>query len=73
MARSSVQREQLMEEGREAGRSSMKREKSRGPRTDLCRTLYGLERNDFCDFEKPHKCAYQKGRIEFNEQSKEGG
>ena len=32
-----------------------------------------LKRNDYCDFEKPHKCAYQKGKIESNEQSKEGG
>ena len=32
-----------------------------------------LERNDFCDFDKPHKRVYQKGKIESNEQSKEGG
>ena len=32
-----------------------------------------LESDDFCDFEKPQKCAYQKGKIESNEQSKEGG
>ena len=38
MARSSVQREQLTEEGREAGRSLMKREKSTGQRTDPCGT-----------------------------------
>ena len=23
----------------------------------------GLERNDFCDFDKLRKCAYQKGRL----------
>ena len=33
----------------------------------------GLERNDICDFEKPRKRAYQKEKIESNEQSKEGG
>ena len=35
--------------------------------------LDGLERSDFCDFERPHKRAYQKGKIESIEQSKEGG
>ena len=38
MARSSAYREQLTEEGREAGRSLMKREKSTGTRTDPCGT-----------------------------------
>ena len=37
-ARSSVPREQLTEEGRDAGRSLMKREKSTEPRTDPCGT-----------------------------------
>ena len=69
MARWSEQREQLTEEGREAGRSLMKREKSTGPKTDPC----GLESNDFRDFDKPRKRAHQKGKIESNEQSKEGG
>ena len=32
--RLSAQREELIEEGREAGRSLMKREKSTGPKTD---------------------------------------
>ena len=35
--------------------------------------LDGLVRNEFCDFDKPHKHAYQKGKIESNEQSKERG
>ena len=35
--------------------------------------LDGLEKNDFCDFEKPPKRACQKGKNEFNEQSKEVG
>ena len=39
----------------------------------LAEHLDGLERSGFCDFDKPHKCAYQKGEIESNEQSKEGG
>ena len=38
MTRSSTQREQLTEEGREAERSLMKREKSTGPRMDPCGT-----------------------------------
>ena len=38
MAKSSAKREQVTEEGREAGRSLMKREKSTGPRTDPCGT-----------------------------------
>ena len=32
-----------------------------------------LKRNDFCDLEKPCKHAYQKGKIEFIEQSKKRG
>ena len=35
--------------------------------------LDGLERNDFGDFDKPCKRAYQKAKMESNEQSKEGG
>ena len=31
--------------------------------------LDGLKRNSFCDFDKPRKRAYQKGKIESNEQS----
>ena len=38
MARLSALREQLTEEGREAGRSLMKKKKSTGPRTDRCET-----------------------------------
>ena len=38
IAKSSAQREQLMEEGRETGRSLMKREKSTEPKTNLCGT-----------------------------------
>ena len=33
--------------------------------------LDGHERNNFCDYEKSHKRAYQKGWIESNERSKE--
>ena len=32
--------------------------------------LNGLERSDFCNFEKPPKCTYQKGKIESNEQGR---
>ena len=35
--------------------------------------LDGLERSDFCDFDKLRKRACQKAKIESNEQSKEGG
>ena len=39
----------------------------------LVEHLDRLKRSGFCDFERPHKRAYQKGKIESNEQSKEGG
>ena len=39
----------------------------------LAEHLDGLKKNDFCDFDKPQKRAYQKGKIESNEQSKKGG
>ena len=39
----------------------------------LAEHLDGLERNDFCDFDKPHKRAYQKEKIESNDQSKKEG
>ena len=39
----------------------------------LAEHLDGLERDDLCDVDKPHKHAYQKEKIESNEQSKEGG
>ena len=39
----------------------------------LAEHLDGLERNDFCDFDTPRKCAYHKGKIESNEQRKEEG
>ena len=51
----------------------MKREKSTGPRSDPAECLNRLERNGFCDFGKPRKVAYQKRKIESNEQSKEIG
>ena len=41
----------------------MKRGKRTGPRTDPCGTFDGLERNEFCNFEKLRKRAYQKGKI----------
>ena len=39
----------------------------------LAEHLDGLERDDFCDFDRPQKRTYQKGKIESNEQNKEGG
>ena len=63
-----------MEEGREAGRSLMKRErKVQGQERILAKHLDELERNDFCDFNNPRQRSYQKGKSESNEQSKEGG
>ena len=52
----------------------MKREtKIQGQEQILVEHLNGLERNDFCDFDKPCKHVYQNGKIESNEQSKEKG
>ena len=74
MAKLSAQREQLTEEDRDAGRSLMKREtKLQGQEQIPAEHLDGLERNDFCDFERAQKGAYQKEKIKSNEQSKEGG
>ena len=50
----------------------MKR-KVQGQERILAKHFDGLERSGFCDFDKPHKRAYQKGKIESSEQSKEGG
>ena len=51
----------------------MKREREiQGQERILAEHLDGLERNDFCNFDKPRKRAYQKGKTESNEQSKEG-
>ena len=41
--------------------------------TRVNENLDGLERNDFCNFDKPRKRDSQIGKIESNEQSKEGG
>ena len=51
----------------------MKRRKVRGQEQILAEHLDELERSDFFDFDKPQKCTYQKGKLESNEQSKEGG
>ena len=48
----------------------MKREKGTSPKRILAKHLDGLKRNNFCDFDKPRKCACQKGKIESNEQNK---
>ena len=48
----------------------MKREKGTGPITDPCGTPRRTRKERLFDFEKPHKRAYQKGKIESNEQSK---
>ena len=61
-----------MEVGGDAGRLLMKRETSTGRQRILAQHLGRLERSDFCNFEKPRKRAYQKRKIESNEQSKEG-
>ena len=46
--------------------------KVHGQERILAEDLDGLERNDFCDFEKPRKRAYYNKKIEYNHQSKEG-
>ena len=61
-----------MEEDREAGRLLMGRKVQEQERI-LAVHLDGLEKNDFCNFEKPDKRAYHKGKLRSNEQSKEGG
>ena len=72
MTRSSAKREQLMEGGREAGRSLMKKDrKVQGQKRILAEHLDRLEKNDFCDFDKPRKRACQKIKIESNEQRNE--
>ena len=51
----------------------MKKDKSTGQEWILAAHLDGLERNDYCDFEKPHKRVHQKGKIESNKQGKDVG
>ena len=50
----------------------MNREKVQCQERILVELLDGLETNIFCDFYKPRKRAYQKGKIKFNEQYQEG-
>ena len=67
MARLSAWREQLTEEGGEARKSLIKKErKVLGQERILTRHLDRLEKSDFCDAEKPHQRAYQKGKMESN-------
>ena len=49
------------------------REKHRAKNGSLRNTSTDSKRTTFVIFDKPHKRAYQKGKIESNEQSKEGG
>ena len=49
------------------------RRKVQGQKRILVEHLDGLESNDFCDFDKPQKRAYQKEKIKSIEQSKDGG
>ena len=59
---------------RQRGRKIIdEKRKVQGQERIFAEHLDGLERNDFCDFEKLLKRACQKGKIESNEQSKEGG
>ena len=58
---------------RQRSREVIDEEKSTGPKTDPCGTPRRTRKERLCDFGKPHKRAYQKGKIEFNEQSKDGG
>ena len=45
--------------------------KVQGKERILTEHLDRLERNNFCDFDKPRKRAYQKEKIESNEQRRE--
>ena len=47
-----------MEESRETGKSLMKRKKVQGQQRIFAENLDELERNDFCDFDKPCNRAY---------------
>ena len=49
------------------------REKYRAKNGSLRNTSTDSKKNDSCDFEKPHRRASQKEKIESNEQSKEEG
>ena len=60
MVRSTAYSEQLTEEGREAGRSLMKREKSTEQEQILAEHVDGLERSEFCDFDNPRNRTGQK-------------
>ena len=51
---------------------SWRERKVQGQERILAEHLDRLKRSDCCDFEKPQKRAYQKRKIKFNEQSKEG-
>ena len=67
MARSSALEKQLTEKGREPRTSLMKREKVPSQERIIGEHLDGLDRSDFCDFEKPRKRACQKGKMESND------
>ena len=47
----------------------MKNEKTTWPRTDLAEHFEGLERNNFCNFDKPLKARRGASRNEFVENS----
>ena len=71
IARLSAKREQRTEEGR--GEIIHDKRKRQRQEKILAEHLDGLERHDVSNFEKPHKRAWPKGKIESNEQSKKGG
>ena len=50
----------------------MKKRKAQVQEWILVKHLDGVEKSDFCNFEKSRKCAFQKEKIDSNEQSKEG-
>ena len=50
---------------RQRGRKIINEErKVQGQERIVAEHLGGLEKNHFCDFDRPHKRAYQKGKIE---------
>ena len=73
MARLSALREQLTQEGRETGRYLMKtREKYRAKNRSLRNTSADSKGTTYVILIN-HASAYQKEKIESNEQSKDGG
>ena len=60
-------------DGRQSKKIIDEEKKVQGQEQILAKHLDGIEKSNSCDFDKPRKRAHQKGKVESNEQSKEGG